>query len=72
MIKRYLGLSIIVIFLQVYSFNWHLVCIDTVRGSGAYGTDIEVDGSGYPHIIYKEIYDLGLMYVHWDLSLIHI
>ena len=54
--------------LGVYSFTWHLVCIDTVRGSGAYGTDIEVDGSGYPHIIYKEIYDLGLMYVHWDGS----
>ncbi len=68
MIKRYLGLSVVVIFLQVYSFNWHLVCIDTVRGSGAYGTDIEVDGSGYPHIIYKEIYDLGLIYCHWDGS----
>ena len=54
--------------LGLYPFTWHLVCIDTVRGSGAYGTDIEVDGSGYPHIIYKEIYDLGLMYVHWDGS----
>ena len=54
--------------LGVYSFTWHLVCIDTVRGSGAYGTDIEVDGSGYPHIIYKEIYDLGLIYCHWDGS----
>ena len=68
MIKRYWNLFIFITFLQVYSFNWHLVCIDTVRGSGAYGTDIEVDGSGYPHIIYKEIYDLGLMYVYWDGS----
>ena len=68
MIKRYWNLFIFITFLQVHSFNWHLVCIDTVRGSGAYGTDIEVDGSGYPHIIYKEIYDLGLMYVHWDGS----
>ena len=54
--------------LGLYPFTWHLVCIDTVRGSGAYGTDIEVDGSGYPHIIYKEIYDLGLIYCHWDGS----
>jgi hypothetical protein len=52
----------------LYAFPWHKCCIDTVRGSGAYGTDIEVDSNGYPHIIYKEIYDKGLIYVRWDGS----
>ncbi len=66
--KRHLSLSIIIIFMQAYSFTWYKTCIDTVRGSGAYGTDIEVDSLGYPHIIYKEIYDLGLIYCHWDGS----
>jgi len=54
MVTRHLSLSIIVFFLYSYIFTWHLVFIDAGKGSGAYGTDVEVDSLGYFHIIYKD------------------
>ncbi len=54
-----IGLMVLSVF--CYGTEWFKYQIDTLI-SGHYGTAIDLDTLGYPHIMFREYYDRGLMH----------
>ena len=58
---RYVLLIFAVLVISVRGTEWHRYLVDTLT-SGTYGAAIDLDSLGYPHIVFDEYYDRGLVY----------
>ena len=58
---RYVLLMFAVLVISARGTEWHRYLVDTLT-SGTYGAAIDLDSLGYPHIVFDEYYDRGLVY----------